>query len=47
MRATLREWAVDDDTVDTAELCVSELVTNAVIHSGTLPRWRSAPTVRC
>jgi anti-sigma regulatory factor (Ser/Thr protein kinase) len=32
---SLRDWEVDDDTVDTAELCVSELVTNAVIHSGT------------
>jgi anti-sigma regulatory factor (Ser/Thr protein kinase) len=31
----LREWSVDEDTVDNAELCVSELVTNAVIHSGT------------
>ena len=32
---TLREWEVDEDRIDTAELCVSELVTNAVIHSGT------------
>jgi anti-sigma regulatory factor (Ser/Thr protein kinase) len=31
----LREWLVDEDVVDSAELCVSELVTNAVIHSGT------------
>jgi anti-sigma regulatory factor (Ser/Thr protein kinase) len=31
----LRAWSVDEDTVDNAELCVSELVTNAVIHSGT------------
>jgi serine phosphatase RsbU (regulator of sigma subunit)/anti-sigma regulatory factor (Ser/Thr protein kinase) len=31
----LREWGIDEDCVDTAELCVSELVTNAVIHSGT------------
>jgi anti-sigma regulatory factor (Ser/Thr protein kinase) len=31
----LRAWEIDEDTVDTAELCVSELVTNAVIHSGT------------
>jgi anti-sigma regulatory factor (Ser/Thr protein kinase) len=31
----LREWSIDEDTVDNAELCVSELVTNAVIHSGT------------
>jgi anti-sigma regulatory factor (Ser/Thr protein kinase) len=33
--SVLREWSVDEDTVDNAELCVSELVTNAVIHSGT------------
>lgn len=31
----LRSWEIDEDTVDNAELCVSELVTNAVIHSGT------------
>lgn len=31
----LRAWAVHEDVVETAELCVSELVTNAVIHSGT------------
>jgi anti-sigma regulatory factor (Ser/Thr protein kinase) len=31
----LREWDVAEDTVDAAELCVSELVTNAVIHTGT------------
>jgi anti-sigma regulatory factor (Ser/Thr protein kinase) len=31
----LRDWSIDEDTVDNAELCVSELVTNAVIHSGT------------
>lgn len=31
----LREWSIDEDTLDNAELCVSELVTNAVIHSGT------------
>ena len=35
LRSTLREWDVEDDTVDGAELCVSELVTNAVIHTGT------------
>ncbi len=33
--ATLRDWDVAEDIVDTSELCVSELVTNAVIHSGT------------
>lgn len=31
----LAEWGVDDEVVETAQLCVSELVTNAVIHSGT------------
>ncbi len=31
----LQGWGVDEDCIDTAELCVSELVTNAVIHSGT------------
>jgi serine phosphatase RsbU (regulator of sigma subunit)/anti-sigma regulatory factor (Ser/Thr protein kinase) len=38
----LVEWSVDEDVVDTATLCVSELVTNAVIHSGT----RSTVTVQ-
>jgi anti-sigma regulatory factor (Ser/Thr protein kinase) len=33
-RRQLSEWGVDDDTVDTAMLCLSELVTNAVIHTG-------------
>lgn len=37
---TLIEWAVDEDVVERAELCVSELVTNAVIHSGTEPTVR-------
>lgn len=32
---TLEEWAVAEDVVGTAELCVSELVTNVVIHAGT------------
>ena len=35
LRATLVDWSVADDSIDTAELCVSELVTNAVIHTGT------------
>jgi serine phosphatase RsbU (regulator of sigma subunit)/anti-sigma regulatory factor (Ser/Thr protein kinase) len=34
---TLATWAVDEDVVMTAQLCVSELVTNAVIHTGTRP----------
>jgi anti-sigma regulatory factor (Ser/Thr protein kinase) len=33
LRRTLRDWNVDDDTADTAVLCLSELVTNALIHS--------------
>jgi serine phosphatase RsbU (regulator of sigma subunit)/anti-sigma regulatory factor (Ser/Thr protein kinase) len=35
LRDTLRDWGVEDDTIEAAELCVSELVTNAVIHTGT------------
>ncbi|MFL6133556.1 MAG: SpoIIE family protein phosphatase, partial [Nocardioidaceae bacterium] len=35
VRDTLSGWGVDDATVEAAELCVSELVTNAVIHTGT------------
>jgi serine phosphatase RsbU (regulator of sigma subunit)/anti-sigma regulatory factor (Ser/Thr protein kinase) len=34
---TLATWGVDEDVVMTAQLCVSELVTNAVIHTGTRP----------
>lgn len=34
----LRAWSVEDDVVAVAQLCASELVTNAVIHSGTEPR---------
>jgi len=34
----LVEWQVEPDLCDVAELCVSELVTNAVVHSGTPPR---------
>jgi anti-sigma regulatory factor (Ser/Thr protein kinase) len=30
---TLAEWHVDEDAADTAMLCVSELVTNAIIHA--------------
>lgn len=33
LRRTLAEWGVDDDPADNATLCLSELVTNAVIHS--------------
>jgi anti-sigma regulatory factor (Ser/Thr protein kinase) len=35
LRVTLREWEVEEETLEAAELCVSELVTNAVIHTGT------------
>jgi anti-sigma regulatory factor (Ser/Thr protein kinase) len=34
----LAGWEVDEDVADTAALCLSELVTNAIIHSGTTPR---------
>jgi serine phosphatase RsbU (regulator of sigma subunit)/anti-sigma regulatory factor (Ser/Thr protein kinase) len=34
----LAAWSVDEDVAETAALCLSELVTNAVIHSGTSPR---------
>ncbi|WP_148614219.1 ATP-binding protein [Nocardioides rubriscoriae] len=34
VRGALTSWGVDDDTTDTAVLCLSELVTNAVIHTG-------------
>jgi anti-sigma regulatory factor (Ser/Thr protein kinase) len=33
VRSTLTEWDVDPDTTHTAVLCVSELVTNAIIHT--------------
>jgi anti-sigma regulatory factor (Ser/Thr protein kinase) len=33
LRRTLADWSVDEDCVDNATLCLSELVTNAVIHS--------------
>jgi len=34
LRDRLRVAGVDDDTVDTAELCLSELVTNSILHGG-------------
>ena len=42
LRRTLDNWDVDEETADTAVLCLSELVTNAVIHShaGCLVRVR-------
>jgi anti-sigma regulatory factor (Ser/Thr protein kinase) len=33
LRGTLRAWAMDEDTTDSAVLCLSELVTNALIHT--------------
>lgn len=35
LRETLTDWGVTGDTSDTAQLCLSELVTNAVVHAGT------------
>jgi anti-sigma regulatory factor (Ser/Thr protein kinase) len=35
VRHTLTDWQVDPDTMGAAVLCVSELVTNAIIHSDT------------
>ena len=31
--STLAAWGVDEDTIDNAILCLSELVTNAIIHT--------------
>jgi anti-sigma regulatory factor (Ser/Thr protein kinase) len=31
---TLTKWGVGDDAIDNAVLCLSELITNAVIHTG-------------
>ncbi len=33
LRETLKTWDVDEDTSQTAALCLSELVTNALIHA--------------
>jgi anti-sigma regulatory factor (Ser/Thr protein kinase) len=38
----LAAWGVDEEVVEVAQLCTSELVTNVVIHSGTT----SALTIR-
>jgi anti-sigma regulatory factor (Ser/Thr protein kinase) len=35
LRHTLQEWGVDEDTTEAAVLCLSELVTNALIHTPT------------
>lgn len=42
VRALLIEWGTDDDVVDTALLCLSEIVTNAVIHTGAASEVRAA-----
>ncbi|MCW2813715.1 MAG: ATP-binding region ATPase domain protein [Nocardioides sp.] len=34
LRGRLHEWGLADDAVDAAVLCLSELVTNAVVHTG-------------
>lgn len=51
LRAALATWRVDDDVVDAALLCASELVTNVVMHAGrpsviTLRRVDDSLTVR-
>lgn len=33
LRATLAQWGVDEETASTAALCLTELVTNALIHA--------------
>lgn len=33
LREQLGSWGVDDDTVDSAELCASELVNNVIMHA--------------
>lgn len=33
LRNTMYDWDIDEETTDAAELCLSELVTNAVIHA--------------
>jgi anti-sigma regulatory factor (Ser/Thr protein kinase) len=35
LRDRLLEWEVDADAVESAQLCLSELVTNAIMHAGT------------
>ena len=35
LRGLLAGWSVEQDSCDAAELCLSELVTNAVVHAGT------------
>lgn len=35
LRDLLAQWSIGEEAADNAELCLSELVTNAVIHAGT------------
>lgn len=35
VRDSLSAWHVDEEAVEVAQLCVSELVTNAIVHGGT------------
>ncbi|GAA5146279.1 hypothetical protein GCM10023340_16970 [Nocardioides marinquilinus] len=42
VRRHLGEWEVDDDVVDTVVLCLSEIVTNAVVHTGAASELRMA-----
>ncbi|MCM2392135.1 ATP-binding protein [Streptomyces albipurpureus] len=37
LRAQLRQWRIEDEVIATAELLLSELVTNAVNHAKTAP----------
>lgn len=37
-RVQLSRWGMDDDAVDSAVLCLSEMVTNVVVHAGTRSR---------
>ncbi|MDN4159972.1 ATP-binding protein [Nocardioides abyssi] len=40
LREHLRAWGVEGEAVDDAQLCLSELVTNAVVHAGTASELR-------
>lgn len=40
LRQELVAWQVDDAVADTAEVCLSEIVTNAVVHAGTVSELR-------
>lgn len=39
-RSTLLSWKLPDETIDTAEAIVSELVTNAIVHTKDTARLR-------